>query len=161
MDYVSAKKSLAEIKKDIKQRPLKTLGILFIVLFVFISTGALYSFITGYISKTTDSSFIPVKNIYRPPQLELTYTKQSENKNLEKNGAFETEFLLSINQPPGNYQLGFKINTNISNAECSNPESLKSETMTVGAIASSTFTYRVKCTSYQPIIDNKKLFSIK
>ncbi len=110
---------------------------------------------------THKNTYSASKNIYTPPQLELTYTKQSENKNLEKNGVFETEFLLSVHQPPGNYQLGLSIGTNIPNAECSKPQSLGSEAMTIGAIASSTYTYSVKCTSYKPIIDNNRLFDVK
>jgi len=157
MSYISAKNNLVAIKKDIINHPFKTGGILLCIVLSIIGTVVLSQFINSYFLKKTSSS-VGLENTYQPPSLELSYYKDSETKS--DKDLFETDFIVFVHQPPGNFETGFKILNTIKDAECSQPEFNGSTQMTTGSMSSSTYKYIVKCASYKPVLDTKNLFNL-
>ena len=101
-------------------------------------------------------------DIYKPPTLALSY--ETQNFSVDENGLFHTNFIIKIDQPPGNFQETFSItknSPNIQNADCSKPEWKQTATFQNGSIFHTRTEYEIKCTSEKPIVDDKYLFAVQ
>ena len=157
MDYLSAKRSLVVVKKDMIHHPFKTTLVLLFFILAIIGSVVLTTYVSGYVTKFLNTT-PTLENPKLPPKT-LFYEIINRSPK-DGDGLYHTLFSVSVHNPAGNTNPTATVLLNIDQrAEC--VQGSLEEIVEAGAgLASTTQTMLVECITREKVIDSGDLFSV-